>query len=157
MVLGDVPPAHWAFCDGSVFKIADYPELAALLGKNWGGDGETTFAVPTLGPPPTGSFVICLEEPMERTTPFRGFISQIALFVGTELPDGWMYCDGRVLAADKYPVLTTVMGATYGGDGKTTIGLPNMQAGPGVEYIMCVDGLDPRGEQASEEEDDDDY
>ena len=157
MVLGDTPPASWAFCNGAVLQSADYPELAAMLGNKFGGDGKETFGLPNLAPPPSGNYVMCLEDPKVSDQPFRGFVSQIALFVGQELPEGWMYCDGRVLAADKYPILKAAMGSTYGGDGVTTVGLPNMQAVPGIEYIMCVDGIDPRGENASEEEDDDDY
>lgn len=39
-------PAGWLVCDGTVYNIADYPELAAKLGSTYGGDGVTTFAVP---------------------------------------------------------------------------------------------------------------
>ena len=68
-----------------------------------------------------------------------------------------MFCDGRVLAGDKYPVLLRTMGANYGGDGVTTVGLPNMAASGGISYIICVEGVDPTGGQGGEEEDDDDY
>lgn len=157
MVLGDTAPTGWSFCDGSIFNISEYPILGKMIGNRYGGDGTETFAIPNLAAPETGKYVICLQEPADRQGAFRGLISQIVMFLGQELPEGWMYCDGRVLAADKYPVLKSVMGNTYGGDGNTTVGLPNMQGAIGIEYIMCVDGLDPRGEQASEEEDDDDY
>lgn len=39
-------PAGWLICDGTVYNVADYPELAAKLGSTYGGDGVTTFAVP---------------------------------------------------------------------------------------------------------------
>lgn len=39
-------PAGWLVCDGTVYNIADYPELAAKLGSTYGGDGVATFAVP---------------------------------------------------------------------------------------------------------------
>ncbi len=48
--LGYIPyadiPAGWLVRDGTVYNIADYPELAAKLGNTYGGDGVTTFAVP---------------------------------------------------------------------------------------------------------------
>ncbi len=157
MVLGDTPPSGWVFCEGDVLQVADHPELGALLGDRFGGDGKQTFGLPHFPAPPAGRYVICTQEPADREGDFRGLISQITLFVGQELPEGWIYCDGRVLAADKYQVLAQVMGNNYGGDGKTTVGIPNMQAAPGIEYIMCVEGVDPRGNQASGEEDDDDY
>ncbi len=40
-------PAHCLACDGSLLSIAAYPELYAVLGTLYGGDGVTTFALPT--------------------------------------------------------------------------------------------------------------
>ena len=40
-------PAHCLACDGSLLSIAAYPELYAKLGTQHGGDGVTTFALPT--------------------------------------------------------------------------------------------------------------
>jgi len=43
------PPPQWLKCDGTdTYTIDDYPELFALLGDTYGGDGVTTFAVPDL-------------------------------------------------------------------------------------------------------------
>jgi len=39
-------PAGWLICNGAIQQVAEYPELAALVGKSYGGDGVTTFAVP---------------------------------------------------------------------------------------------------------------
>lgn len=156
MVLGDTPPPGWVFCDGSILQVAEHPELAVMLGNRYGGDGTETFGLPQFPAPPAGNYVVCVAEPANREGTFKGLISQITLYVGQDLPEGWIYCDGRVLAADKYPVLAQVMGSNYGGDGKTTVGIPSMQAAPGIEYIMCVEGVDPRGDQASGDGDDDD-
>jgi microcystin-dependent protein len=51
---GDTAPTNWLFIDGTVYQIATYPKLAALLGNRFGGDGVTTFAVP----PASGAFTI---------------------------------------------------------------------------------------------------
>lgn len=157
MVMGDQLPNNWAFCDGRLLKASDYPEFAAMAGARFGGDGKEVIGIPNLAPPPAGKYVVCLSSSKKETKDFKGLISQIALYVGHELPTGWMFCDGKVLAADQYPVLAAVMGDNYGGDGKTTVGIPTMDAGMGVHYIMCVEGQDPRGENASEGDDDDDY
>ena len=42
------PPKNWAFCDGAVLPIRQYPELGTLLGNAFGGDGKTTFGLPDL-------------------------------------------------------------------------------------------------------------
>lgn len=40
--------AGWHLCDGSLLKMEEYPELFALIGTTYGGDGQTTFALPDL-------------------------------------------------------------------------------------------------------------
>ena len=45
---GPTAPAGWAFCDGSLLQIADNMELYNLIAATYGGDGETTFALPDL-------------------------------------------------------------------------------------------------------------
>lgn len=45
---GNFAPRSWAFCDGSLQSIAENTALFALLGTTYGGDGQTTFALPDL-------------------------------------------------------------------------------------------------------------
>src|ERR687885_3038412 len=45
---GNFAPAGWAFCDGSVLPISENETLFQLLGTTYGGDGESTFALPDL-------------------------------------------------------------------------------------------------------------
>jgi microcystin-dependent protein len=46
----DVPklpvPLGFLECDGTIYNVPDYPDLAAYLGSSYGGDGTTTFGVP---------------------------------------------------------------------------------------------------------------
>ena len=41
-------PEGWALCDGQVLPISEYDALFALLGTTYGGDGQSTFALPNL-------------------------------------------------------------------------------------------------------------
>ncbi len=43
---GNFPPAGWMFCDGSLISIAENDALFSLIGTTYGGDGQSTFAVP---------------------------------------------------------------------------------------------------------------
>lgn len=45
---GNFAPLQWAFCDGSLMSIAENTALFSLLGTTYGGDGQTTFALPDL-------------------------------------------------------------------------------------------------------------
>lgn len=45
---GSFAPVGWAFCDGQLLSIAQNDVLFSLLGTTYGGDGQTTFALPDL-------------------------------------------------------------------------------------------------------------
>jgi microcystin-dependent protein len=45
---GNFAPAGWMFCDGQVLPISENETLFALIGTNYGGDGQETFALPDL-------------------------------------------------------------------------------------------------------------
>tara|TARA_R110001583_G_scaffold157944_2_gene309865 strand:- start:489 stop:1010 length:522 start_codon:yes stop_codon:yes gene_type:complete len=45
---GNFPPRGWAFCDGQLLAISSNDALFSILGTIYGGDGETTFALPDL-------------------------------------------------------------------------------------------------------------
>lgn len=48
MFAGNYAPQNWAFCNGQLLSIAGYDALFNLLGTTYGGDGQTTFALPNL-------------------------------------------------------------------------------------------------------------
>lgn len=45
---GDVAPKNWAFCNGQLLKIETNQALFSVIGTTFGGDGQTTFALPDL-------------------------------------------------------------------------------------------------------------
>jgi microcystin-dependent protein len=48
MFAGNFAPLGWLFCDGSLQPISEYDTLFALIGTTYGGDGQSTFALPDL-------------------------------------------------------------------------------------------------------------
>lgn len=48
MFAGNFAPAGWQFCDGSLLPISEQETLFNLIGTTYGGDGQSTFAVPDL-------------------------------------------------------------------------------------------------------------
>lgn len=55
------------------------------------------------------------------------FIGEIRMFGGTFAPVGWALCDGQLLAISQNDALFSLLGTTYGGDGRTTFGLPDLR------------------------------
>jgi microcystin-dependent protein len=56
-----------------------------------------------------------------------GYIGDIKIFAGNYAPQGWLFCDGRLVSISEYEILYTIIGTTYGGDGQTTFALPNLR------------------------------
>ncbi|SFV08860.1 Microcystin-dependent protein [Methylobacterium sp. 174MFSha1.1] len=54
------------------------------------------------------------------------FIGEIRLFAGRVTPANWHDCDGSTLPINNNQALFTLLGTLYGGDGRTTFGLPNL-------------------------------
>ena len=55
------------------------------------------------------------------------FIGQITMFGGTFAPRGWALCDGQLLPIAQNQALFSILGTTYGGDGRTTFALPDLR------------------------------
>ncbi|MEL6251848.1 MAG: tail fiber protein [Bacteroidota bacterium] len=70
----------------------------------------------------------------------EGYIGEIRMFGGNFAPRGWALCEGQLLAISSYNALFSILGTTYGGDGRTSFGLPDLRgrtpvgagAGPGL-------------------------
>ena len=55
------------------------------------------------------------------------FIGEIRMFAGNFAPRGWAKCEGQLLAINQYNALFSILGTTYGGDGRTTFALPDLR------------------------------
>lgn len=55
------------------------------------------------------------------------FIGEIMMFGGNFAPRGWALCDGALLAISSNTALFSILGTTYGGDGRTTFKLPDLR------------------------------
>ncbi|MFL6520929.1 MAG: phage tail protein [Chthoniobacterales bacterium] len=55
------------------------------------------------------------------------FVAEIRIFPFGFAPKGWAFCDGQILPISQNTALFSLLGTTYGGDGKSTFALPNMQ------------------------------
>ncbi len=68
------------------------------------------------------------------------FVGEIRMFAGNFAPRGWAFCDGQLLMISQNDALFSLFGTFYGGNGRTTFGLPDMRgrlpvhagSGPGL-------------------------
>ena len=57
----------------------------------------------------------------------EAFIGEVRVFAGTFAPRNWAFCNGQLLPISQNTALFSLLGTFYGGDGKSTFALPNMQ------------------------------
>src|SRR5437660_7529135 len=80
------------------------------------------------------------------------FVAEIRMFACNFAPKGWATCDGQLLPISQNTALFSLLGTTYGGDGRSTFALPNVQGsavmhpgqGPGLSLhdLGETDGSD---------------
>ena len=77
------------------------------------------------------------------------FIGSIILFGGNYAPAGWAFCNGQLLDPDVYPDLYSVLGVTYGGDGRDTFALPDLRGRVPIHFSSGGSTLTDRALGAS--------
>src|ERR1700751_153174 len=55
------------------------------------------------------------------------FLGEIKIISWNFPPKGWTFCNGQLLPINQNQALFSILGTTYGGDGRTTFGLPNLK------------------------------
>lgn len=166
MTAANYAPRGWAFCEGQLMPKSQFPQLATLLGKRFGGDDKITFGLPDLREAankirPAGAYgflnyIICIYgyEPLSKDTyvPQSGnsqpYMAEMTLFSGDFAPRGWAFCEGQTLMITHYTALFSLIGNVYGGDGKTSFNLPDMRDAEknlgGARYIISLHGGFPQ-------------
>src|SRR5262245_54012737 len=90
-----------------------------------------------------------MDEPMNQSSSdqanyFAALLNQlcprgtIVLYIGDDLPPGWLVCDGSEVSRETWPGLFGLFGTRYGaGDGSTTYNLPDLASPfPHIKYII---------------------
>ncbi len=74
---------------------------------------------------------------------FEPYLGEVRWFAGNFAPRGWAFCDGQLLTLAQNTALFSLLGTNYGGDGRSTFGLPDMR-GRGMMHAGRGPGLTPR-------------
>ena len=77
------------------------------------------------------------------------FLAEIRIFPFNFAPKGWAWCDGQIMPISQNTALFSLLGTTYGGDGKTNFALPDMRGSavmhPGQGPGLSLHDLGERG------------
>jgi len=82
-------------------------------------------------------------DPLPQAEASEPLLGTVSFFAGNFAPRGWAFCDGQLLPIAQNTALFSILGTTYGGDGRTTFGIPDMRGrswvhdgqGPGLTPV----------------------
>ncbi|CFX14899.1 Phage tail collar domain [Syntrophomonas zehnderi OL-4] len=80
----------------------------------------------------------------------EAYLGQIQLFPYTYAPYGWLPCEGQILQINQNQALFALLGTTFGGNGSTTFGLPDLRnanplnATSQMKYYIATMGIFPQ-------------
>lgn len=117
---GNFAPAGWAFCDGSLIPISQNDTLFNLIGTTYGGDGQTTFALPNLQS--------CV--PVHQGTASSGTPYVIAQTGGVET----VTLTTQQMPAHSHALAASSSGQTLVPTSGTVLGVANAPTQPGATY-----------------------
>jgi microcystin-dependent protein len=151
-------PGGWASCDGRLLSIGEHLPLFDLFGTTFGGDGKNNFALPDLrgmvAPFKPLTFCIAMGgafPPRGKPDPGSGanpYIGEVRMLGCNFAPGGWAACDGLLLPFklgwkmeyDPYQALFSLVGTTFGGNGKTNFAVPDLRGmvAPFKPLTFCI-------------------
>ena len=75
------------------------------------------------------------------------YVGEIRMFGGNFAPRGWAECNGQLLAVSQNDALFSLLGTIYGGDGRTTFGLPDLRGRVALHRSPTI----PQGQKSGNE------
>lgn len=160
MFAGNFAPAGWMFCEGQLLPISEYETLFVIIGTTYGGDGQTTFALPDLRgrlPMHTGTGqgltprVIGEMGGSENVTltinqmPAHNHLVNAVTADGNQsTPTGSLYANTKVLDKEYSDAASnTVMKSTMVGNTGGNQSIDNRQPSLAVSFIISLYGIFP--------------
>ena len=80
------------------------------------------------------SLILCFSVPLFGQ---EGYIGEIRMFAGNFAPRNWALCNGQILSIASNSALFSIIGTTYGGDGRTTFALPDLRGRVPISPRKC--------------------
>ncbi|WP_029010454.1 phage tail protein [Azospirillum halopraeferens] len=72
------------------------------------------------------------------------YVGEIRIFPYNKIPDGWVSCDGRLLPIQQNMALFALLNTTFGGDGKTNFGVPDLRGRAMLGMFGTNQGVSPQ-------------
>lgn len=73
------------------------------------------------------NYIIATQGTFPSRSQQESFLGNVTMFAGNFAPRSWAFCDGQLLPISQNSALFSILGTTYGGDGRTTFALPDLR------------------------------
>lgn len=128
----EVTPAPYSlYARNGLNPATNDGDLATWDGNNWVARPPAvqrfSIQVNNMQPYQAVTFVIALQGIYPSRNGADPFIGEIMMGGWNFNPRGWAFCNGQLLAISQYEALFSLLGTNYGGDGRTTFGLPELR------------------------------
>lgn len=136
----------WEVSSGQSLSISSNTPLFGVIGAEYGGNGTTTFDLPTMAPINKVNYCCNTENSGTDYMGFDPILGEVVLWSGVLLPEGWYLCDGQFLPNGESPGLYSVIGDTFGSRGtgyEKSFAVPtiaNPTSHRQLRYIICGNG-----------------
>ena len=104
-------------------------DLMTWDGTNWIAKQPATqgFTINNIQPYLAVNFIIALQGTFPSRNSSEPFLAEIIMFGGNFNPRGWALCNGQLLPIAQNSALFSLLGTTFGGDGRTNFALPDLR------------------------------
>ena len=146
-------PEQFILCDGSTLPVKGNEALYSVLGTTFGDSDGSKFTLPKLQATQArlvyaicnmipGAYPCDSDRPSEAE--LTGTISLVPAPHAERLHRSYQPCDGRLVSTGDFVGLAPLIGASFGGNGATTVGMPKLVSPfKGLSYVMNCEGLFP--------------
>lgn len=135
-------PSGWLSLQGQTLPISYYSELYDMLGTTFGGDGNSTFKLPTLtDPAPNIHYAISIDPSVSATNGTGSeFMGEIIPYPVPISNSPFIPAKGALLSINNYEALFQLVDTKFGGNGMTTFAVPDLRGNPAhLEYYIVED------------------
>ncbi|PYI52154.1 tail fiber protein [Paenibacillus flagellatus] len=138
-------PGGWLPADNRELSVAENAALFQVLGNGYGGDGATTFRLPRLDPVADGIHYYIAQAGSAAFTGQELLAELVSFPRKARFPSkGGLKADGTRLPINQNQALFSLLGATFGGSGKTDFAVPDLSNDPQLTYFVMTIGIFPR-------------
>ncbi|MEO2207774.1 InlB B-repeat-containing protein [Paenibacillus pabuli] len=139
-------PQGWLAANGQEVSTSTYSDLYSMIGTSYGGNGSTTFKLPSLPKTDDNIIYAISTDPTSRAENGTGieYVGEIIPMLVTLTTNNWVLANGSTLPTNSNQPLFSLLGTKFGGDGQVSFKVPNLNSNQSaLVYYVANAGVFP--------------